>query len=328
MKFKLNYGTEAAAIPCAISSFLDRAGLCDIKTLLYICTVGGECETDEISASIGFSVDEINMSLAFWRGAGILVYDSQKNVKTEKSVAPKDDAASDASRSSEGKTFESTKKIARQDKLPEYTAKELAGIIEGRRDVAPLITEGQNIMGKIFTVHEVNILIGLLDYLNLDNEYILMLLKHCAEIGKKTLHFVEKTAISLYDMGITSSSALADELARREAVLSMEGNIRRIFGLGTRALTSKEKREISSWVNDMKCPVEVIEKAYEVTCDATGKPSLHYANSVIERWNAEGLLTIEQIEASYKTKDTTETGSSFETDEFFEAAVRRSLGEK
>lgn len=229
-------------------------------------------------------------------------------------------------KATENKTFE-TKKITRPDKLPEYTAKELAGIIEGRREVAPLITEGQNIMGKIFTVHEVNVLIGLLDYLGLDNEYIIMLLKHCAEIGKKTLHYVEKTAISLYDLGITSASALSEELARREAVLSAEGSIRRIFGIGTRALTSKEKREISAWVHDMKCPVEVIEKAYEVTCDATGKPSLHYANSVIERWHAEGLLTIEAIEASYK-KDTTEQGSSFETDEFFEAAVRRSLGEK
>ena len=177
-------------------------------------------------------------------------------------------------------------------------------------------------------IGKVNILVGLSDYLGLDNEYILMLLKHCVEIGKKTLHYVEKTAISLYDMGIMSAAALAEELAKREAVLSMESNIRKIFGIGTRALTTKEKKEISSWVYDMKCPVEVIEKAYEVTCDATGKPSLHYANSVIERWHSEGLLTIEQIEASYKNKDAAESGSSFETDEFFEAAVRRSLGEK
>ena len=327
MKFKLNYGTSAVSIPGAISSFLDRAGLCDVKTVLYICGSGGECEVDEIASAIGFSSDEVNMSLAFWRGAGIVLSESDRKTKAEKPSAKKNTVIEEQAKE-ENKPFESVKKIARADKLPEYTAKELAGIIEGRREVAPLITEGQNIMGKVFSVHEVNVLVGLLDYLGLDNEYIIMLLKHCAEIGKKTLHYVEKTAISLYDMGITSASALSEELAKREAVLSMEGHIRRIFGIGTRALTTKEKREISSWVHDMKCPVEVIEKAYEVTCDATGKPSLHYANSVIERWHAEGLLTIEQIEASYKNKDTAETGSSFETDEFFEAAVRRSLGEK
>ncbi len=324
MKFKLNYGTSAKAIPGEISSFLDRAGLCDIKTFLYVSTVSDECEVEEIASAIGCSVEEVNMSLAFWRGAGIVLSDTDVKVKgktaTRKEQTP--------SATPEQKTFETPKKLTRPDKLPEYTAKELAEIIEKRADVPTLVTEGQNIIGKVFSVHEVNILIGLLDYLGLDNEYILMLLKHCAEIGKKTLHYVEKTAISLYDMGITSSAALAEELAKREAVLSMEGNIRRIFGIGTRALTAKEKREISAWVYDMKCPVEVIEKAYEITCDATGKPSLHYANSVIERWHAEGLLTIEAIEASYKNKDASESGSSFETDEFFEAAVRRSLGEK
>ncbi len=323
MKYRLNYGTQASTIPSSVSSILDRAGLCDLKTLIYLSTAGGECEVDDIAAAIDCSVDEVNMSLAFLRGAGVVVSDSQK--KTTKSAPKKAEPKEEAKE--ENKPFEAKVK-ARPDKLPEYTAKELAGILEKRDEVALLIAEGQQILGKIFTVHEVNLLIGLSDYLGLENDFILMLLKHCAEIGKKTLHYVEKTAISLYDMGITTVGELSAELERRENLSNMEGHIRRIFGIGTRALTTKEKREVSSWVNDMKCPLEVIEKAYEVTCDATGKPSLHYANSVIERWHAEGLLTIEQIEASYKNKDAKDTGSSFETDEFFEAAVRRSLGEK
>ena len=326
MKYKLNYGTQAAVIPGNVVEFFDRASLCDLKTIMYVCAMGGECEIDDISAATGFSLDEVTVSMAFWRGAGIVIADTEPEVKKTRATSKKE--VKTEPKADENVTFEPTKKIARADKLPEYTTAELAGILENKKNMAPLVTEGQRILGKIFTVHEVNILVGLSDYLGLDNEYILMLLKHCVEIGKKTLHYVEKTAISLYDMGIMSAAALADELAKREAVLSMEGNIRKIFGIGTRALTTKEKKEISSWVYDMKCPVEVIEKAYEVTCDATGKPSLHYANSVIERWHSEGLLTIEQIEASYKNKDAAEPGSSFETDEFFEAAVRRSLGEK
>ena len=326
MKYRLNYGTEASTIPSSVSSILDRAGLCDLKTLIYLSTAGGECEAEDISSAIDCPVDEVNMSLAFLRGAGVVVSDSQK--KTTRSASKKTEKKEEATKETEEKKPFEAKVKARPDKLPEYTAKELAGILEKRDEVALLIAEGQNILGKIFTVHEVNLLIGLSDYLGLENDFIIMLLKHCAEMGKKTLHYVEKTAISLYDMGITTVGHLSAELERREALSNMEGHIRRIFGLGTRNLTTKEKREISSWVNDMKCPVEVIEKAYEVTCDATGKPSLHYANSVIERWHAERLLTIDQIEASYKNKDAADTGSSFETDEFFEAAVRRSLGEK
>ena len=77
----------------------------------------------------------------------------------------------------------------------------------------------------------------------------------------------------------------------------------------------------------MNYSIEIIEKAYEVTADATGKGSFPYANTILERWNAAGLRTLDQIEISYK-KSGSESPSvgSFDTDSFFEAAVRRSLG--
>ena len=120
---------------------------------------------------------------------------------------------------------------------------------------------------------------------------------------------------------------LEEELKRREASADAETKIRSLFGVGERAFTTKEKRFISVWINDMSFSIEIIEKAYEVTADATGKGSFAYANSVLERWNAAGLRTLDQIEASYKKSgsESPATGS-FDTDSFFEAAVRRSLG--
>ena len=341
MKYKFNFGTEVANIPAAVGSLIDRAGLCDLKTILYLSATSCNCTPEEIAPAIGASIEEVNMSLAFWRGAGVIVSadekiknrntkSSQVKEKVEKSEKASVSVTDDNNK--ENKTFE-VKKLSRSDKLPEYTPNELANILEKRSELALLITEGEKIFGKIFAVHEVNILTGLGDYLNLDVDYILMLMKYCKEIGKKTLHYVEKTAISLYDMGITSTSALAEEIERREALATAEGYIRKMFGIGSRAFTPKELKIISSWVYEIKCPQEVIQKAYEVTCDSTGKATLNYANTVIERWRADGLLTIDEIEKSYQNKNSIDinnlnTTSSFKTDEFFEAAVRRSLGEK
>ena len=62
-----------------------------------------------------------------------------------------------------------------------------------------------------------------------------------------------------------------------------------------------------------------------------------YANSIIERWHANGLHTLEEIEraeAEQKEKKAnkkdgkpvgTVLGNSFDTDDFFEAAMRRSF---
>lgn len=219
-------------------------------------------------------------------------------------------------------------KLRREDELPKYTSDQLADILEERRETAMLIDECQNIMGKVFNVKEINVVIGLLDYLELDCEYIMMLFAYCVSIGKKTLHYAEKTAFALYDSGITTGAQLSEELKRRENSSAVEGKIRAMFGIGERAFTSKEKKFISSWINDMEYSVEIIQKAYEVTADATGKGSFAYANAVLERWNAEGLRTVEAIEASYANKgEEAPTTGSFDTDSFFEAAVRRSLGE-
>ena len=57
--------------------------------------------------------------------------------------------------------------------------------------------------------------------------------------------------------------------------------------------------------------------------------SLPYANSVLERWFKEGHRTLEDIEMSYK-KNAEGKGageSSFDTDDFFEAAIKRALGD-
>jgi hypothetical protein len=48
---------------------------------------------------------------------------------------------------------------------------------------------------------------------------------------------------------------------------------------------------------------------------------------VLERWNAAGLRTLEDIERSYKKGESALDASSFDTDSFFAAAVRRALGD-
>ncbi len=329
MLIKINYGVGAGVFPTSCAEQVKRASLSDLKVLWLICAKGGAVEMSELCDFAGASESEVMSSLSYWRGAGVIECEIPKAAdKGQKAPEPQ---------------AQKPKKIARADALPEYTSDEIANILEKNTELSSLIDECQRIMGKMFNIHEVNVLIGLVDYLDLDCDYIMLLLTYCVAHGKKTLHYAEKTAFGFYDSGITTVEALSAELQRRENVASVEGKIRTLFGLGGRALTTKEKKEISAWINDWGFSFDIIEKAYETTVDATGGASLHYANSVLERWNSEGIRTLEQINASAekfeaekaqkKTKkspknkgESENQNSSFDTDEFFEAAIRRSLG--
>lgn len=322
MKYKINYGSSVIALPGSVSEIIGRAGERELRALIYICSMGGEIDGKMLSR-LSMTENELKDAASFWRGAGILT-----SCGTEADCGANKSVKNGTDNDNAAETKDTEKKLARPSELPVYTSDELSNILEKRSDTATLIDECQNIMGRVFNVKEINIIIGLVDYLGLDCEYVMMLLSYCVSMGKKTLHYAEKTAFLLYDSGICTSEQLALEFQRRERAASAEGKIRTLFGIGERAFTTKEKKLISSWIGDMGYGDDVIQKAYEVTANATGKGSIPYANSVLERWHAAGLRTLEDIEASYSQKNDGAAAAegSFDTDEFFDAAVRRALG--
>jgi DNA replication protein DnaD len=72
--------------------------------------------------------------------------------------------------------------------------------------------------------------------------------------------------------------------------------------------------------------MDLIRLAYERTIHATSKPSVMYASKILERWHTEGLKTPEAVEASEHKTDEPQSGN-FDTEDFFEAALRRSYGD-
>ncbi len=322
MKYRINYGAAVGVFPKSALEVIKRAGESELKILLCLCATEGNADEKKLSKMSGVSAENTREALSFWRGAGVIENadtDSEENNTVEPQTIQKENETK------ENKEKPKKKKLERSDELPNYTSEQLAGILEKREDAATLINECQNIVGKVFSIHEINILMGLTDYLSLDFEYIMMLLTYCVSIGKKTLHFAEKLAFSLYDAGICTPAELSEELRRRELAAASEGKIRSMFGIGSRALTTKEKKFISAWTSEMGYGMDIIGKAYEVTADATGNASFPYANTVLERWHAAGLRTLEEIEASYKKEGNSKAdiNSTFDTDSFFDAAIRR-----
>ena len=73
---------------------------------------------------------------------------------------------------------------------------------------------------------------------------------------------------------------------------------------------------------------ELIRHAYETTIAKAKEPSLSYANAVLESWYAKGLKTPEDVDAAEAERNQgTVQKTSFATDDFFEAALKRSYAE-
>ncbi len=311
----LKFGNENEIISLPLKPMLNKiksASETELRVLLFAAAVAAEkgiFDENDIQKLSGLDTTEIVIALQFWRGAEVLV------------MASDNDAVVTAI----------PEKALQKNDTPTYSGEEISKLFDEKGELRLLVDECQKIAGKVFNPHEINKIVSLYDYLGLSSEYILSVYAYCKSKNKTTVHYIEKTAFNLYNEGVDTDEKLQEYLKRKEEFDSVAGNIRRIFGLGSRALTKKEEDLIKKWTELYCYDVDIIEYSYELTINAIEKPSLSYAGKIMENWFKAGVKTLDEAknsETDYKNanrpQDKDTDSSSFDTDEFFEAALKRS----
>lgn len=341
LKIDLLYGTEALTLPAAVLDKLPQADEAELKVLLALCDPATRIALDaeEVAERLGLSADAVMGAIQFWRGAGILKKSELKNqpaatvAVTAVAETPEAVPAPVAEIPAPQELPRASVTIVRSDDgTPHYTAQEIDRIFAENGELSGMIDECQNIFGKLFNPTEVNKIMALTEYFRLDCEYVLLLCYYCKKIGKASVPYLDKMARSLYNEGIDNVDALGDRLGELEAAADLGGYYRTLSGAGKRSFTDRESKFLSQWVKWNISP-DLLKLAYEVSVDATGAPSMPYINKVLSNWKEAGYTTADQVRtamAEYKEKKENRTaavssGSTFDTDEFFEAALRRTL---
>lgn len=304
---KLKYGASVISLPGAVRDKIGEATGADLRVLIAIS--GGAASDDEIAAICKMSADDVRGSLAFWRGAGVIEGDSEKKPRGQ---TPSDIAAR------------------------VYTGDEIEKICKEDKSIGLLITKCQEILGlHTFTHAESSSMIYLCQGLGLDAEYIMLLCSYYAKRERITVRFIEKKAISLYDDGVKTLPALEAYLSGETKRRDVENTVRKLFGLGERALVPREREYISNWTK-WEMSDELIRCAYEETVTNTDRPTLAYANAILENWHASGVengAQADEKKKEYKSKTTkktkkTKTDPGFDLDEFFDLAIARGEGKE
>lgn len=326
MEWKWNYGQGVLTLPAA--ALEANASPEQLRVLLWLASDPSlftkPAQLAKLADCDRASVGDI---LRFWQDADILCGGKDSDQpKPLKKTAP----GKQPERKPDATAVKPVMALAHADELPNYTTEQLSGLLEKNQPLRLLVDEAQQVWGKVFNPYETQLLVGLSDYLGLDDEYILLLLAHCRRMEKRSMREVERYALRLMDDGVTNAAALEDFVRKAEARRTLQGKIRAMFGIGSRSFTGKENKMLDAW-SSYGYGEDIIRRAYEITVGAINEPSLPYANSILERWHSEGLDTAAQIDAKLdaerEKKGQTPREGSFDTDDFFEAALRRSYSD-
>ncbi len=283
----------------------------DLRVLLLLLE-NGSLSGDALASAAGCSPRRAEAARSYWREAEILVPEQ---------TAPTDDGI--------------------------YTrlGEELAELVS-RHEARPLLEECQLILGHTMNQTEINTVMGLVEDYCVEDSFVLALFAYCKEMGKCSVRYVEKTALSLIDSGIDTVGALDAYIQKKRLTAPKEREVQRIFGISDRPLSKNEKKAIEKWVL-YGYAEDVISLAYDITVDATGKALLPYADKVLSHWHAAGCRTLSECVAFLEKERTQraaryterKTGGkaasnkpkeiqSFDTDDFFQKALTRSYGSK
>ncbi len=322
---KLNFQQDVLVLPASVLSHCAEADATAMRVLFWLASDLSLAEKPKQLAKLAdCDVRTVKASLTFWQFSGVLVKDAEEDALPVMAEVPS--ATEKKPVAQQTQAPEKKQLLQRADEMPVYTTDEIAKMLETRATMRLLIDEAQREIGKMFNSNDINIIVGMKDYLGLSEEAILLILAHCKRIGKKTMRAAEQYAFSLVNRGISEAEQVNEAIRVSEAMHSFEGEVRALFGMKSRALTSRESKMLEKWVS-FGYGIDVVKLAYEMTVSATNEASVPYANAILERWNADGLQTLAQIQASIEAdkekKESKPMTGSFDTDDFFEAALKK-----
>ena len=295
--------------------YFDAIRGADETDLRILCTIellhdeGKELET-EVCRRLSIDPSVYRASVKYWSGAGMLTLAADA---TEKASLPSAHAGG---------------KLESATELPSYSTEELTALIQKRQITSEFVDDAQRIFGKMFNAHEISILIGLVDYMGFDEEAVLILLAHMVKVGKRSMHSTEKMAWTLLDQEITSAADLEQHLHRIERNHENHRQITKLFEDRGRELTLKDKNALKKCAFVYDFDMDVLRIAFDVTVKQANDPSPVYMKTILEAWHNEGLSTAKEVQALLdKEKGAVQSNqnSSFDTDEFFQAALDRAF---
>lgn len=303
------------AVPAEIvDSHLRLAGETQLKTLLAVLRYGGGIDAQALCQVCGKTLPDILDALEFWRERGVIVPEGEEkpSLRYDELPAPIAQAPAEPPNPEPAalepvKTVETapdgqkiTTVSSRRRRLDRL---EIAELAEKDENVAALLQETQAALGKTLNAVAIDTVVSLYSYYGLAPDLILMLIHYCVSTGKDSLSYIEKTASSWVESGITTHEKAEAEILRSTKSNENEKKVRAAFGVFDRALIASEKKYIRAWFEEWRFDTPMITLAYERCVEMNAKLSFPYINGILKNWHGKNIRT--PMEASRETRDET-----------------------
>ena len=182
-----------------------------------------------------------------------------------------------------------------------------------RKEFKELLFVAEQYLGKTLSSMDIEAITYFYDSLHMSADLIEYLIEYCVENGHKSMHYIQKVALSWNENNITTvEEAKSNTLTYNKNCYS----VMNAFGIKGRSPAASELEYIRRWNEEYGFSLDIIIEACNRTVNTIHQPNFEYTDSILKNWLDKGvhsLKDIETVDANYlrekerRKKQTTRT---------------------
>ena len=263
----------------------------------------GYLSVSELADLLECTEKDILRALRYWKSEGLLDYlDDTPDDPSPKSTAPSPAASSGLHDVQSGYMTSSipadsvsdSAALASTTNIQQYCSR------KERAEFKELLFVAEQYLGKTLSATDIDQITYFYDTLNMSAELIEYLIEYCVENGHKSMHYINKVALSWHEENITTVN-----LAKTSSFLYNKNCycVLNAYGIKGRGPAASEIAYIRKWSEEYGFALEVILEACDRTMNSIHQPSFDYTDSILKRWkdkNVRQLKDIDAVDADYR----------------------------
>lgn len=263
----------------------------------------GYLSVSELADLLECTEKDILRALRYWKSEGLLDYlDDTPDDPSPKSTAPSPAASSGLHDVQSGYMTSSipadsvsdSAALASTTNIQQYRSR------KERAEFKELLFVAEQYLGKTLSATDIDQITYFYDTLNMSAELIEYLIEYCVENGHKSMHYINKVALSWHEENITTVN-----LAKTSSFLYNKNCycVLNAYGIKGRGPAASEIAYIRKWSEEYEFALEVILEACDRTMNSIHQPSFDYTDSILKRWkdkNVRQLKDIDAVDADYR----------------------------
>ncbi len=161
-----------------------------------------------------------------------------------------------------------------------------------RKEFKELLFVAEQYLGKTLSATDINAITYFYETLQMSADLIEYLIEYCVENGHKSIHYIQKVALSWHSQDIRTA-----EQAKNNSVLYNKNcySILNAYGIKGRAPAASEIAYIRKWHEEYAFSLEIILEACDRTMNMIHQPNFEYTDSILKNWYKKNVHTLEDV---------------------------------